>query len=87
VTQKHTGTTRGYHDADIERTLGLWWCVWGEQLAHVAVQPRTELFEQIQANILLAHLDPMQGRFGHGGVGLLDIRASVHLTGILWRRR
>jgi hypothetical protein len=29
------------------------------------VQAPTELFEQVQADILLAHLDPMQGRFGH----------------------
>jgi hypothetical protein len=39
--------------------------VWRKQLAYGAVQAPTELFEQVQANILLAHLDPMQGGFGH----------------------
>jgi hypothetical protein len=29
------------------------------------MQPRTELFEHIQANILLAHFDPVQGGFGN----------------------
>jgi hypothetical protein len=29
------------------------------------VQAPTELFKQVQADILLAHLDPMQGGFGH----------------------
>jgi len=29
------------------------------------VQAQTELFEQVQPDILLAHLDPMQGGFRH----------------------
>jgi len=36
-----------------------------EQIAKGTVQAPTELFEQVQADILLAHLDPMQGGFGH----------------------
>jgi hypothetical protein len=48
-----------HSDADIEYISGLRRLVWRKQLAYSAVQPRTELFEQVQANILLAHLDPM----------------------------
>jgi hypothetical protein len=44
---------------------GRLWGVWRKQFTNGAVQAPTELFEQVQANILLAHLDPMQGRFGH----------------------
>jgi len=29
------------------------------------VQAHTEVFEQVQADILLPHLDPMEGRFGN----------------------
>jgi hypothetical protein len=29
------------------------------------MQPHTKLFEQVQADILLAHLDPMEGGFGN----------------------
>jgi hypothetical protein len=29
------------------------------------VQAPTEVFEQVQADILLTHLDPMQGGFGY----------------------
>jgi len=43
----------------------LLWCVWWEQIGKSAVQPPTELFEQVQADILLAHLDPMQRGFGN----------------------
>jgi len=39
--------------------------VWRKQLANSAVQAPTEVFEEIQADILLAHLDPMQGGFGY----------------------
>ena len=39
--------------------------VWWKQFANGAVQAPTELFQEVQADILLAHLDPMQGRFGH----------------------
>ena len=39
--------------------------VWRKQFANGAVQPPTEVFEQVQANILLAHLDPMEGGFGN----------------------
>ena len=39
--------------------------VWRKQFANGAVQAPTELFEQVQADILLTHLDPMQGGFGH----------------------
>ena len=39
--------------------------VWRKQFAKSTVQAPTELFEEIQADILLAHLDPMQGGFGH----------------------
>jgi hypothetical protein len=39
--------------------------IWRKQFAKSAVQAPTELFEQVQADILLAHLDPMQGGFGH----------------------
>jgi hypothetical protein len=39
--------------------------VWRKQFTNGAVQAPTELFEQVQANILLAHLDPLQGGFGH----------------------
>ena len=47
-----------------ERRSGLWGrVVWRKQVADGAVQPATELFEQVQAHILLAHLDAMQGRF------------------------
>ena len=34
-----------------------------QQLAQGAVQSQTELFEYVQADILLAHLDPMEGGF------------------------
>jgi hypothetical protein len=52
--------------ARISRDIsGLLWSVWRKQFAKSAVQPSTELFEQVQADILLAHLDPMQGGFGH----------------------
>ena len=44
---------------------GLLWSVWRKQFAKSAVQTPTELFEQVQADILLAHLDPMQGGFRH----------------------
>ena len=39
--------------------------VWWKQFANGAVQAPTELFQEIQADILLAHLDPMQGRLRH----------------------
>ena len=41
------------------------WRVWREQIGKGAVQPHTELFEQVQADILFAHLDPMEGGFGN----------------------
>jgi hypothetical protein len=44
---------------------GLRWSVWRKQLTNGTVQPRTELFEQVQADILLAHLQPMEGGFGN----------------------
>jgi len=48
------------------RDISGWlWRVWRKQFAHGAVQSQTELFEQVQANILLAHLNPMEGGFGH----------------------
>ena len=60
--QQHTGPAddlryrpRAHLRAAVERL--------GEQIAQGAVQPRTELLEQIQADILLAHLDAMEGGF------------------------
>jgi len=44
---------------------GLLRSVWRKQLTNSAVQAPTELFEQVQADILLAHLNPMEGGFGH----------------------
>jgi hypothetical protein len=41
----------------------LQWHVWREQIVQRAVQPLTELFQEVQADILLAHLDPMQRGF------------------------
>ena len=52
-------------DTDIDPISGLLWRVRRKQFANGAVQAPTELFEQVQAHILLAHLDPMQGGFGH----------------------
>jgi len=52
------------HDPDMHHTSGLWWGVRWEQIANGAAQAPTELFEQVQTDILLAHLAPMQGRFG-----------------------
>ena len=43
--------------------LGLRRLVWRKQLANGAVQPPTEVFEDVQADILLPHLDPMQRGF------------------------
>ena len=57
------GTVLVPHDTDLDPTSGLLWRVWWEQIAQSAVQPRTELFEQVQADILLAHLDPMERGF------------------------
>jgi hypothetical protein len=52
--------------ASISRDIsGLLWNVWRKQFAKSTMQPPTELFEQVQANILLAHLNPMQRRFRH----------------------
>jgi hypothetical protein len=56
---KQTTTLQGHHDAHIEHLSGLRRLVWRQQLAQGAAQPRTELFEQVQANILLAHLNPV----------------------------
>jgi hypothetical protein len=39
--------------------------IWRKQIAQSAVQSCTELLQQIQANILLAHLDPMERGFGN----------------------
>ena len=39
--------------------------IWQKQFANSAVQTPTELFQEVQADILLAHLDPMQRGFGH----------------------
>jgi hypothetical protein len=47
----------------VEDASGLLRRVWREQIGKGTVQPTTELFEQVQTNILLAHLDPMQRRF------------------------
>lgn len=63
--KKPTDTALVHHDADFAHPSGLLRSVWREQLAHGAVQPRTELFEHVQADILLAHLEPMEGGFGN----------------------
>ena len=60
------GNVHRIPSASISRAIsGLLWSVWRKQFANGAVQAPTELFEQVQPHILLAHLDPMQRGFGH----------------------
>jgi hypothetical protein len=42
--------------------LGL---VWGEQISQITFQAATQVLQHIEADILLAHLEAMQGRFGN----------------------
>jgi hypothetical protein len=51
------------HDTDIEHISGLAQLVWRKSIGKSAMQPPTEVFEQVQAHIWLAHLDPMEGGF------------------------
>jgi hypothetical protein len=53
------------YDTGLDPTSGLLWSVWRKQIAQGAVQPQTELFEQVQANVLFAHLDTMERGFGN----------------------
>ena len=39
--------------------------IWRKQGVNGAGQAPTELFQEVQANILLTHLDPMERGFGH----------------------
>jgi hypothetical protein len=47
----------------MEPISGLPQRVWRKSIGKSAMQPPTEVFEQVQADILLAHLDPMERGF------------------------